>query len=164
MWCVQAIQPQNDQGGPEHPGSNWSYGEWLEAKARNGATWVTENPEYILIGAASGAVVVAPGLIATPLLNTAGFTSAGVKAGSLAAGIQSGIGNVVAGSWFATAQSAAMGGYGGPILTGIVQMAGCSMSGAYTGWAWICKDRSGKDMGEQSGQGMGEPGDKGALN
>ena len=38
-------------------------------------------------------------------LAVAGFGTAGVAAGSLAAGIQSGIGNVVAGSLFATAQS-----------------------------------------------------------
>ena len=47
------------------------------------------------------------GLVAGPLLVTgglavAGFGAAGVGAGTLAAGIQSGIGNVVAGSIFAS--------------------------------------------------------------
>ena len=36
-----------------------------------------------------------------------GFTSSGVAAGSIAAGLQAGIGNVVAGSAFAAAQSLA---------------------------------------------------------
>ena len=43
------------------------------------------------------------GAIALPLL---GFTGSGVAAGSVAAGIQSGIGSVAAGSIFAAAQSA----------------------------------------------------------
>ena len=38
-------------------------------------------------------------------MTAAGFTSSGIAAGSIAAGIQAGIGNVVAGSAFATLQS-----------------------------------------------------------
>jgi hypothetical protein len=38
-------------------------------------------------------------------MTTAGFTSSGIAAGSVAAGIQAGIGNVAAGSAFAFAQS-----------------------------------------------------------
>ena len=43
-------------------------------------------------------------------LSAIGFTAEGIAAGSIAAGIQSGIGNVVAGSTFATLQSAGMSG------------------------------------------------------
>ena len=43
-----------------------------------------------------------------------GFTSSGIAAGSIAAGIQAGIGNVVAGSTFAALQS--FGALGGPIV------------------------------------------------
>ncbi|KAG6037689.1 hypothetical protein E4U40_003493 [Claviceps sp. LM458 group G5] len=45
-------------------------------------------------------------------LNMMGFGSLGPIAGSLAANVQSGIGNVVAGSLFARLQSAGMGGQG----------------------------------------------------
>nr|XP_021003905.2 interferon alpha-inducible protein 27-like protein 2 [Parasteatoda tepidariorum] len=57
----------------------------------------------VLIGAAIGGVC----LVALPaaVLSFLGFTGAGVAAGSVAAGIQSGIGNVVAGSVFAFLQS-----------------------------------------------------------
>ena len=41
----------------------------------------------------------------TECLKGAGFTSKGVASGSIASGIQSGIGNVAAGSTFATLQS-----------------------------------------------------------
>ena len=41
-------------------------------------------------------------------LSYVGFTTAGVAAGSVAAGLQAGIGNVVAGSAFAIAQSLGM--------------------------------------------------------
>lgn len=44
--------------------------------------------------------------------------------GSLAAGIHSGIGSVVAGSPFAVLQSAAAGGYGAAIVNGVVQGGG----------------------------------------
>ena len=44
------------------------------------------------------------------ILSSVGFTSSGVAAGSCAAGIQSGIGNIVAGSLFATAPIIAIGG------------------------------------------------------
>ena len=51
---------------------------------------------------ASAVVVgVAAPIVIPAALGAAGFTAAGVGAGTLAAGIQSGIGNVVAGSAFA---------------------------------------------------------------
>jgi hypothetical protein len=48
--------------------------------------------------------------------------------GSLAAGIHAGIGNVVAGSAFATVQSAAMAGYGTAVVGGIVQGVGVAVA------------------------------------
>ena len=46
--------------------------------------------------------------VAKPILGLVGFSSAGVVAGSIAAGIQSTIGNVAAGSLFALAQAITM--------------------------------------------------------
>ena len=54
-------------------------------------------------------VLTAPILVPTAL-TTVGFTSAGVVGGSVAAGMQASIGNVVAGSAFSVCQSIAMGG------------------------------------------------------
>ena len=55
------------------------------------------------VGIAGGITLLGGGL---PIL--AGFTTIGIKAASIAAGIQSGIGNVVAGSWFAIMTSLGM--------------------------------------------------------
>ena len=64
----------------------------------------------------AGAATVKGGLLA------AGFSSAGPVAGTLAAGIQSGIGSVAAGSTFATVQSFAMttffGVFSAPVVLG----------------------------------------------
>jgi len=51
------------------------------------------------------AVVVACTVVPPAIIAGAGFTTVGVAAGSMAAGIQSSIGNVVAGSAFAVLQS-----------------------------------------------------------
>ena len=53
-----------------------------------------------MVATVVGASIAAP-LIVTGGLAIAGFGAAGVGAGTLVAGIQAGIGNVVAGSWFA---------------------------------------------------------------
>jgi len=59
-----------------------------------------------------------------------GFTNAGVAAGSIAAGIQSGIGSVAAGSWFAGMQSvAATSVVGGPIPAVIAAIGGAAYVG-----------------------------------
>lgn len=50
--------------------------------------------------------------------------------GSLAAGMQSGIGNVVAGSLFAILQSAGTGGVGLATVNGVVQAGGAMMTAA----------------------------------
>lgn len=82
-------------------------------------------------------IPVLPTICTPALLGVAGFTASGIAAGlnlnmhhdrrmtdvrigSIAAGIQAGIGNVVAGSIFATLTSAVMSGYGVPIISGSV--------------------------------------------
>jgi len=69
----------------------------------------------LLTALALGTAGATAGVFLTPVLITAGlgvvgFSAAGPVAGSIAAGMQAGIGNVVAGSLFAGAQSVAMGG------------------------------------------------------
>ena len=66
----------------------------------NGIAKITSTMVLSIVGA-----TIAGPLLVTGGLAVAGFGAAGVGAGTLAAGIQSGIGNVVAGSMFATAQS-----------------------------------------------------------
>jgi len=63
------------------------------------------------------AAIIVGGAVAVPVtLAIVGFAPAGIAAGSIAAGIQSGIGNVVAGSVFAVLQSAAT----APVVTSLV--------------------------------------------
>jgi hypothetical protein len=47
-----------------------------------------------------------------------------VRLGSFAAGVQAAMGDVLAGGGFATLQSAAMSGYGAPIVNGVAQAIG----------------------------------------
>ncbi|KAF9520216.1 hypothetical protein BS47DRAFT_1336190 [Hydnum rufescens UP504] len=61
------------------------------------------------VGGAVLCVGLAP-FVAPPVLGVPGFGSGGVAAGSYAAGLQASIGNVGAGSWFASAQSVGAGG------------------------------------------------------
>ncbi|KAG8821459.1 hypothetical protein FRC17_009805 [Serendipita sp. 399] len=84
-------------------------------------------PLLTSIAIVTGATLV--GAVAAPLaLAGIGFTTAGVAAGSAAAGMQAGIGNVVAGSLFATAQSLGT----APLITaaiGAVSGAGTALAG-----------------------------------
>ena len=61
---------------------------------------VTKEKVALAIG-----IVGATGVAISAGAASLGFTSSGIAAGSIAAGLQAGIGNVVAGSAFATAQS-----------------------------------------------------------
>lgn len=79
-------------------------------------TWI-----FIGIGAIVGAALTP--VIVPPILGLFGFGAAGPVAGGFAAVLQSGIGNVAAGSVFAWLQSWAMGGIisAGPyVISGIV--------------------------------------------
>jgi len=84
---------------------------------------------------AGGAVV---GAVAFPIAASAlGFGAAGVAGGSIAAGLQSGIGNVVAGSGFAYMQSIAA--TGAVAKVGAVAGAGVAATGklAAKGWRMV---------------------------
>ncbi|KAH9046770.1 hypothetical protein EDB84DRAFT_1464251 [Lactarius hengduanensis] len=74
-----------------------------------------------LFMAAAGAVlgVVLTPIVTPALLGLIGFSAAGPVVGTAAAAIQAGIGNVAAGSLFATAQSVAMGGSIPTVITAI---------------------------------------------
>ncbi len=71
-------------------------------------------------------MLAAPFLVPAAL-GTVGFSSTGVVGGSIAAGMQAGIGNVAAGSAFAACQSMAMG--------GAIAPAAAAATGAATGTA-----------------------------
>ncbi|KAL1794495.1 hypothetical protein ACET3X_007916 [Alternaria dauci] len=80
-------------------------------------------------------------------LGVIGFTAGGVAAGSIAAGIQAGIGNVAAGSLFATLTSAGMAGYGAPVVFGGVGVVSSVVCWGFAAWKrW--RKRSGRDDGE----------------
>ncbi|PSN69109.1 hypothetical protein BS50DRAFT_619792 [Corynespora cassiicola Philippines] len=84
-------------------------------------TIVDMHPVRAVFHIVKGILVLAPGIIAGPVLALAGFTGAGVAAGSIAAGVQSLMRTVTAGSTFATLQSAAMGGYGTSAVAEVVR-------------------------------------------
>ncbi|KAF2639371.1 hypothetical protein P280DRAFT_470741 [Massarina eburnea CBS 473.64] len=82
--------------------------------------WIERHPEQtmmIIAGIAATPVAVAS---VPALLAAFGFTAEGIAAGSIAAGIQSSIGNVAAGSIFATLMSAGQAGAGLGAIQGIV--------------------------------------------
>ncbi|KAH0286483.1 hypothetical protein M436DRAFT_51169 [Aureobasidium namibiae CBS 147.97] len=71
-----------------------------------------------------------PMAAATPFLTMLGFTNIGPAAASLVAVFQSAWG---VNALFSLLQSAAMGGYGAPVVAGVVQAA--SAAGAFKAWA-----------------------------
>ncbi|KAK1827350.1 hypothetical protein QBC39DRAFT_420555 [Podospora conica] len=114
--------------------------------ASKGLAYAAENPKNVAGGAAviaGAAVITAPGMLTGPVLKILGFGSFGPKAGTIAAGVQSGIGNVVAKSVFATVQSAQMGGYGAGMVASAAQGVGATLvvaGGVAMGWvkkAWF---------------------------
>ncbi|KAL4961439.1 uncharacterized protein BDV14DRAFT_180422 [Aspergillus stella-maris] len=101
------------------------------------AKWATNNPTLAATTVCSVAVVAAPGLVVAPVLSVLGFGSGGIKAYSLAAGAQSAMGNVAAGSTFATLQSAAAGGYGIAAVNGVAQVGGAVVGVGSAGLRWV---------------------------
>ncbi|KAF5567791.1 interferon-induced 6-16 [Fusarium phyllophilum] len=85
---------------------------------------VKENPGSILAMGLGAGMVIAPGLVVAPAISAAGFTTEGVSAGSLAAGIQSVTEEVASNSAFAICQSYATGGFGTAVIHGFVQGTG----------------------------------------
>ncbi|KAI0181665.1 hypothetical protein GGR52DRAFT_48688 [Hypoxylon sp. FL1284] len=114
-------------------------------------SWIWENPGKAALYGAAGAgasVALAPALVSTPALAVLGFGADGIAKASLAAGIQSGIGNVVAPSLFATLQSAGMAGYGAAVVNGAVSAGGGTLALASGVTALMAKSRSDSDTPE----------------
>ncbi|KAG6060490.1 hypothetical protein E4U17_004177 [Claviceps sp. LM77 group G4] len=103
-----------------------------------------EKPYSTAFIAAGVLVAAAPGLAVVPALGGLGFGSLGPVAASAAAGIQSGIGNVAAGSIFATLQSAGMGGAGTVVVNAAVSGAGAAGS-ALKAFHWWKTSGDGSD-------------------
>ncbi|KAK3487961.1 uncharacterized protein B0T23DRAFT_387020 [Neurospora hispaniola] len=122
------------------PAMPWDEEDWdnlsWEEKLERIKEWISRNRTQaagIGLGLAGATIVAAPALITAPAvgaLGVLGFGSGGIAGGSLAAGVQAIIGNVAAGSWFASLTSTAMGGYGLAGLTTAVQSAGVCTSAA----------------------------------
>ncbi|KAF5234400.1 hypothetical protein FAUST_7640 [Fusarium austroamericanum] len=116
--------------------------------------YAKENPGAAAAMGTAGIMIAAPALIAAPAAAIAGFGANGIAAGSVAAGMHAGIGNIVAHSTFATLQSYGMAGYGVPIVHGIVQAAGVGLG---TGAAYSeakgdskCDEKKSSDGGSNS--------------
>ncbi|KAL7794672.1 hypothetical protein V8C43DRAFT_31262 [Trichoderma afarasin] len=95
--------------------------------AQQAADIVKQHPVPVAVAGTGILIAAVPGIITAPIMGIAGllgFTSEGIAAASVASGAQAGMGSVAAGSSFAVMQSAATGGYGLAILTGIVQTVG----------------------------------------
>ncbi|KAL9479743.1 hypothetical protein ACSS6W_004529 [Trichoderma asperelloides] len=145
-----------DMNGAQEPSAQISANGGQTAAQRLGKV-ARENPMLAAATVVTGAgvaVVAAPALITAPIMGIAGmagFTQAGIAGASIASALQASIGNVAAGSIFATVQSAAAGGYGVAALTGTVQAVGGAVAGAGsigTAWTWL----RGKPKAEPSKQ------------
>ncbi|KAF2873207.1 hypothetical protein BDV95DRAFT_605763 [Massariosphaeria phaeospora] len=118
--------------------------------------WIERHPGQTA-GIAAGFLAPPLAVMAVPaVLGAAGFTAGGVAAGSAAAGIQAGIGNVVAGSVFATLQSAAMGGAGAAVVNGVVGGSAAAIAVAANVPGLV--QAGGEDAGDEK-DGDGEDGD-----
>ncbi|RBR17720.1 uncharacterized protein FIESC28_06416 [Fusarium coffeatum] len=109
------------------------------------------NPGAVAAMVTGAAVVLVPAIIASPVLGFLGFGAAGVPAGTAAAGIQSGIGSVAAGSLFATLQSVGAGGYGVAAVHGVVQAAE-AVVGAGGLVTWFRGQDDGEDDADEDDQ------------
>ncbi|EPE06759.1 hypothetical protein F503_03186 [Ophiostoma piceae UAMH 11346] len=114
--------------------------ETLRTASADAAAFAMTNPgtSAVYAAAAVGAVVtIAPAIVASPALAAAGFAADGVVKGSVAAGVQAGIGNVVAPGLFATLQSAGAGGYGVAAVSAGVSAVSGTASALAAGAAWM---------------------------
>ncbi|OBT89854.1 hypothetical protein VE02_00813 [Pseudogymnoascus sp. 03VT05] len=83
--------------------------------------WTAAHPGQTALLVVNGALFFTPAALTGPLLTSMGFGATGPVASSVAASLQSMLGNVGAGSVFAYLQSAAMGGYGAVVVNGATQ-------------------------------------------
>lgn len=115
--------------------------------------WMAEHPYQTAFHVVNGVIMFTPAAATVPIFNMLGFSAAGPTAGlfslllyvltiwrltrsylgSAASGIMGYFGFVPAGGLYATAQSAAMGGYGASIAAGAAQAGAAASSGA----AWL---------------------------
>ncbi|KAL7955706.1 hypothetical protein V8C34DRAFT_234970 [Trichoderma compactum] len=128
--CTCACSNQNGEEGS----TNLMGNAQAAAQQLGKAAW--ENPLLAAATVATGTgllVFAAPAILTAPIMGlagAAGITPAGIAASSAASAIHASIGNVAAGSIFATLQSAAAGGYGVGVLAGAAQTAGGAVAGA----------------------------------
>ncbi|PLB46099.1 hypothetical protein P170DRAFT_479018 [Aspergillus steynii IBT 23096] len=114
------------------------FARWFTNRRNDQAAgWATENPGSAATTALVAVGIAAPGVLSAPLLSALGFGAGGVQASSLAAGVHSLLGNVAAGSTFATLQSAGAGGAGLAALNGAAQVGAATVGvgNAAVGWA-----------------------------
>ncbi|KFY28660.1 hypothetical protein V493_02815, partial [Pseudogymnoascus sp. VKM F-4281 (FW-2241)] len=83
--------------------------------------WIAAHPGQTVLLVVNGFVIFTPAALTAPILAQMGFGATGPVAGSIAASLQSMLGNVGASSFFAYLQSAAMGGYGAVAVNGVAQ-------------------------------------------
>ncbi|KAG6034866.1 hypothetical protein E4U41_006347 [Claviceps citrina] len=138
------------------PGMPSSFFTFAQNAAQTALNASREHPVAAATAGTGLFVVAAPAVVSTPLLSWLGF---GV-AGSVAAAIQSSIGNVVAGGLFATLQSAAAGGAGAAVVNGAVSAAGGLTAAVAGASPWLMK-KGGEIKGRESGGCKGEDGGKG---
>ncbi|KAK3502891.1 hypothetical protein B0T13DRAFT_524920 [Neurospora crassa] len=153
---------KQDPADPNTPSTNESQdgqpqpNDDLLEKIKWAKEWIKNNPKAAAaLGLTAGGltVVAAPALLTGPVLSFMGFGSSGIVGGSFAAAIQGMIGNIVAGSWFATATSAAMGGYGVPVVAAVGQ--GVGAAAAVAGGAYAAKELK-KEQADKEGEGEGK--------
>ncbi|OSS48383.1 hypothetical protein B5807_07818 [Epicoccum nigrum] len=94
--------------------------------------WITAHPYQTAFHVVNGVIICTPAAATVPFLSALGYGATGPIAGSTAASIQSFFSFVPAGGLFATAQSAAMGGYGVSVAAGAAQV-GAALSST-TAW------------------------------
>ncbi|KPM37771.1 hypothetical protein AK830_g8803 [Neonectria ditissima] len=127
------------------PGPNGPNGPDEDNCFSRAKNWARTNPLQAAALGGSAIVVAAPAIVAAPVLAIAGFGANGIVGGSIAAGIQSGMGSVAAGSLFATLQSAGAAGYGLAAVHGAVQAT--AIMGAFR--AWFGGSEPDGDIGEE---------------
>ncbi|KAH6625796.1 hypothetical protein C7974DRAFT_312821 [Boeremia exigua] len=94
--------------------------------------WISAHPYQTAFHVVNGVIICTPAAATVPFLSALGFGATGPISGSAAASVMSYFSIVPAGGVFATAQSAAMGGYGAGLAAGAAQV-GAALTSA-TAW------------------------------
>ncbi|CBF81248.1 hypothetical protein AN5765.2 [Aspergillus nidulans FGSC A4] len=130
---IQIVQPAFTEGIKNAVAYCQPVMESLPGLAALAAKWAVENPGAAASTVVGIAVIAAPGFVVSPTLTMLGFG----PGDSLAATAQSVVGNVAAGSTFATLQSAGAGGAGLAVIDGAVQAGGLAVGIWRMGLTWI---------------------------